>query len=335
MSRPQDEIVFEDLHGVAEDEAVTVNLDADLNDAGIERTPDDESVDTDDRADDDIQFDDLRSADMAEEQEVEEDDASTVSEEDSYSKKVKARIDREARAKRKAQGEADYWRKQAESLAKDQIRHDKADLESTVERTSSAIRSLETDLERAIEDGNTKDQVKFTSQLTDLKAEKIQAELALKDLPESVQLQPFDGNVSADDDTDQSKADKWMSDRADWYGARGFERQTRLANRLDKEVFADGYDPNTAEYFEELDRRIKEKEPNLFDDADEKPRRQRRSPVAPVSDSDSKSTRRSRGKVELGEEDFANIRRFGMDPNDPEVLKEYARNKRETLGGRR
>ena len=41
-----------------------------------------------------------------------------------------------------------------------------------------------------------------------------------------------------------------------------------LANRLDKEVFKDGYDPGTEEYFVELDRRIKEKEPDLFDDLD-------------------------------------------------------------------
>ena len=27
------------------------------------------------------------------------------------------------------------------------------------------------------------------------------------------------------------------------------------------------------------------------------------------------------------------MRRFGLDPNDPNVLKEYARNKRETLHG--
>lgn len=333
---PNDEIVFEDLRGVEEQEAVTVDLDSDLKDAGIERTPADKAADAGDREDDDIQIDDLRTADRgAEDDSDDEDDASSDGEEDGYSRKVKARIDREARAKRKAQDEASYWRTQAEQLAKDRAGRDKAELESTVERTSSAIHGLEADLERAIEDGNTKDQVKFTSQLTDLKAEKIQAELALKDLPSDVQLQPFDDKVSADDDTNQSLADKWMSDRADWYGARGFERQTRLANRLDREVFADGYDPKSKEYFEELDRRIKEKEPNLFDDDDKGSRRQRRqSPVAPVSGAEP-TRRQSSSKVELGEDDFANMRRFGLDTNDPQVLKEYARNKRETLGGRR
>lgn len=333
---PNDEIVFEDLHGMPDEDPVTVDLDSDLKDAGIERTPADKAAAADDRDDDSIEIDDLHTADRgAEDDSDDDDDASTDGEEDSYSRKVKARIDREARAKRKAQEEAGYWRQQAEQLAKDRAGRDKAELESVVERTTSAIRGLETDLERAIEDGNTKDQVKYTSQLTDLKAEKIQAELALKDLPSDVQLQPFDGKVTADDNTNQSLADKWMSDRADWYGARGFERQTRLANRLDREVFADGYDPTTKEYFQELDRRIKEREPNLFDEDDKGSRRQRRqSPVAPVSGAET-TRRRSSSKVELGENDFANMRRFGLDPNDPQVLKEYAKNKRETLGGRR
>lgn len=332
---PNDEIVFEDLHGIPDEESVTVDLDADRKGAGIERSPAEKAAGADGRDDDDIELDDLRSADMADGEEGDDDDASTDGGDDNYSRKVKARIDREARAKRKAQDEANYWRDQAEQLAKDRAGRDKAELESVVERTSSAIRSLEADLERAIEDGVTKDQVKFTSQLTDLKAEKIQAELALKDLPSDVKLQPFDGKVQADGDTNQSLADKWMSDRADWYGARGFERQTRLANRLDREVFADGYDPKSAEYFEELDRRLKEKEPGLFDDdSGSDTRRRRQSPVAPVGSEVSRG-RRNSSKVELGEADFANMRRFGLDTNDPQVLKEYARNKRETLGGRR
>lgn len=336
MSRPQDEIVFEDLHGVEENDPVTVDLDADLKDAGIERAPDDESVDVDDGDDDSIEIDDLRTADKADDQEDDDDDASKDGEDDSYSRKVRKRIKRATDSEKKAKQEAAYWRDQAERLAKDTAGRDKAEYKAAVERTTSAIDSVEAELERAIEDGDTKVQVRLTSKLTDLKAEKIQAEMALKDLPEDVQLQPFDGKVQSSQDTNQSKADKWMDDRADWYGAKGFERQTRLANRLDREVFADGYDPNTEEYFQELDRRLKEKEPNLYDDADTgNSRQRRRSPVAPVGGAESNQPRRSASKVELGEEDFANIRRFGMDPNDPQVLKEYARNKRETLGGRR
>ena len=330
----ENEIVFEDLHGIVEDESVTVDLDAATKDDGISRAPavqaaDDVAVD-----DDSINFSGLRDADASQGTDY-DNDASTGSEDDDYSKKVKARIQRATRGEKKAKQEADYWKGQAEHLAKQQSTTSKETLERSVEQATSGITTTLTDLERAIEDGNTKEQVRLTEQLTNQKAEKIQSELLLQDLSESGNLQPFDGKVGAES-TGQSLADKWQDDRSDWYKREGFERQTRVANRIDREVFQDGYDPKTPEYFTELDRRMKEKEPTLFDDAaDGTTQRQRptRSPVAPVGGADTSRQRSKGSKIQLGEEDFANMRRFGLNPNDPEVLKEYARNKRETLQG--
>ena len=95
-----------------------------------------------------------------------------------------------------------------------------------------------------------------------------------------------------------------------------------------------------AEYFKELDRRIKAQMPDLYDDVaptaddgntdDGGETKRKRSPVAPV-DGDQGRQRVQRGsKVKLDAEDFANMRAFGLDTNDPEVLKEYARNKKES-----
>ena len=331
----ENEIVFEDLHGIVEDESVTVDLDAATKDDGISRAPavqaaDDVAVD-----DDSIEFSGLRDADASPDSD-DDDDASSGSDDDGYSKKVKARIQRATRGEKKAKQEADYWKNQAENLAKQQSDTSKESLERSVEQATTGIATTLTDLERAVEDGNTKEQVRLTEQLTDQKAEKIQSELLLRDLPESGNLQPFSGKVDSKS-TDQSLADKWQDDRADWYKREGFERQTRVANRIDREVFQDGYDPKTPEYFTELDRRMKEKMPDLFDDAADdgttQRRRPKRSPVAPVGGADTARQRSKGSKIQLGEEDFANMRRFGLDPNDPNVLKEYARNKRETLHG--
>ena len=56
----------------------------------------------------------------------------------------------------------------------------------------------------------------------------------------------------------------------------------------------------------------------------------KRSPVAAADDGSRDSTRRKNtGKVELGAEEMANMRRFGLDPTDPKVVKEYALNKRQ------
>jgi hypothetical protein len=291
MSRPEDQIVFEDLHGLQEDKPITVDLDADTKDAGIESAPVEQTADSGDRNDDRVEFDSLRSADQeAEPQEDKDDKASSDSEGDDYSKKVQARIGREQRAKRKAQQERDYWKDQANQLAKDQYERDKTYLKRDIEQVDSEIEQIQSDLERAIEDGQTKDQVRLTNRLTDLKAKKARSEVNLDNLSEDGNFQPFDDKISPEDTkSEKSLADGWMDDHSDWYGARGFERQTRLANRIDKEVYKDGYDPNTPEYFEELDRRIKEREPTLFDsdsesaeDTSKDDKRPKQSPVAPV-----------------------------------------------------
>ena len=344
----ENEIVFEDLHGVNEDEAVTVDLDAARKDDGIKRAPADQAADDDAGDDDDYQFEGLRSApkddsddDSADSQDDDEKVASTSSEDDDYSKKVKARIERERRAKKKAQDEASYWKEQASNLAKDSSSRDKDLLKRDIEQTDSAIERTLADLDSAIEAGSTKEQVRLTNELTDLKAKKFGAEASLNDLPESGNLQPFDGKVSPTTAKTESEADKWMDSRSDWYRAAGFERQTRAANRLDKEVYNAGFDPETQEYFDELDKRLKAQFPDLYDEADtsadddEKPKRPTRSPVTPVGGNDTRRQRNSGSKVELGESDFANMRRFGLDTNDPNVLKEYARNKREADQGER
>ena len=112
MSRPQDEIVFEDLHGVEETDPVTVNLDADLNDAGIERAPDDESVDVDAKDDDGVELDDLHSDYSSEQQDDEDEPASKANEDNDYSRTLRKRIKRATDSEPKAKKEAAYWREQ-------------------------------------------------------------------------------------------------------------------------------------------------------------------------------------------------------------------------------
>jgi len=334
MSRPEDQIVFENLHGTTEDEPVTIDLDADTKDAGITRTPAEQAAAADAGKDDDIQIDGLHAADDAVGKPLDDDDASSAGEDDDYSKKVKARIQRATRATKKERERGNYWEGQARQLAKESYESEKTTAENIIERADTQLEKTQSQLEKAIEDGQTKDQVRLTTELTDQKAARVRAEVALENLSPDGNVQPYSGKVDDSTSEKQSKADDWMDGHGDWYGARGFERQTRLANRIDKEVYADGFRPDSDDYFEELDKRIKEKEPNLFDDvaaddADDTPGKRPTSPVAGVETAGVRRQRTSGSKVELTEDDFANMRRFNLDPSDPEVLKEYARNKRE------
>lgn len=349
----ENEIIFEDLRGVSDDETVEVNLDADdEKNHGITRRPstveDDDPDDPDAGDDDDPDPDDDPDDDDPDNDDDDDRRAGRDGDDDDddgaarYSKKVRERIARERRAKEKERERAEYWENKAKEADKRIADTVKREASEKMKRATSQIEEAENALEAAIEAGNTKDQVRLTSRLTDLKAEVIQAKYEI-DNAESGSTATADAKVQPN--ATPEKARRWMDKHADWYGAKGFDRQTRLANRIDKEVFADGFDPNTDEYYRELNRRIRKKEPTLFDDSGRRrsPRRddsrRRQSPVAGVGTEDSSSRRNTRGsKVELNDADFANMRKFGLDPKDPEVLKEYARNKREvetTSGGRR
>jgi hypothetical protein len=192
-------------------------------------------------------------------------------------------------------------------------------------------------LTEAIEKGDTPAHVRLNGQLTDLKAERIALKYVVDDGDDDGLDDP-----PATPPRNTELADEWMDTHSDWYGKKGFLKQTRLANRLDKEVHKDGFRPTDEDYFEELDLRLREAAPELFDedgDPAPPPRNQQhrqaggkpRSPVAAADDASRNSNPRGNpNKVDLGPIEFANMRRFGLDPNNKDHLKEYALNKRQT-----
>ena len=342
LSAEPDEIVFEDLHGVTDEESGTLEIDLDAkDDTGITRrarTSTDEGTPTGDEDFDAIDYGSGKTPRADDGDDGNKGDEDTQPR-DKFSKKFEDRLERERRAKRReakarADAEAENARLRAQlKKAKSSGGSDKiADLDRQVA-------DIEAQLEQAIEKGETKEHVRLTSQLTDLKAEKIAA------------------RYTADDDSDDDLGEpaartsasprnelvgEWKDTHSDWYGRGGFERQTRLANRIDREVFADGYSPDDEEYYEELNRRLQEKMPEMFDDdsgsvsRDERGQRRAkrdkgRSPVAAADDAsrDSAPRKPTGNKVELGPVEFANMRRFGLDPKNPAHVKEYALNKRQ------
>jgi len=323
------EIQFEDLHGVPDGKAVEVDLEAESK--GIRDVLPGDGEDDDARKPSDDAGASKRAADKPDEGDEDEGDAK-------FSKKFRDRLSREQRAKKKAQDEARQIREQnarlEARLKKLESSHSEREL-SEIERN---IGEIEKQLEDAIEKGETKTQLQLTRKMTDLQAE-------LKVSRKAAELMGDDddrGSTQGGQPSGKPEnpyADEWMEAHSDWYGMKGFERQTRLVNRLDKEIFKDGYDPNTEEYFEELDRRLKEKAPEVFDDEVEAKdltpsgkRNRDRPPVAPTGSGEDRTSGRTTGlgsKVVLDDNDFRVMRTFGLDPNDPETLKEFARNKRE------
>jgi hypothetical protein len=85
--------------------------------------------------------------------------------------------------------------------------------------------------------------------------------------------------IQAPDPQLQRHASNWMANHP-WYDPNGKDPDSRRALNEDAILAEEGYDPKTAEYWEELDRRLQRVVPHRYtEDADERPRSKPRSAV--------------------------------------------------------
>jgi hypothetical protein len=85
--------------------------------------------------------------------------------------------------------------------------------------------------------------------------------------------------IQAPDPQLQRHANNWMANNP-WYDASGKDPDSRRALNEDSILAEEGYDPKTAEYWEELDRRLQRVVPHRYtEDAEERPRSKPRSAV--------------------------------------------------------
>lgn len=85
--------------------------------------------------------------------------------------------------------------------------------------------------------------------------------------------------IQAPDPQLQRHANNWMSNNP-WYDPNGKDPDSRRALNEDSILADEGYDPKTAEYWAELDKRLQRVVPHRYtEDADEKPRSRPRSAV--------------------------------------------------------
>jgi hypothetical protein len=85
--------------------------------------------------------------------------------------------------------------------------------------------------------------------------------------------------IQAPDPQLQRHANNWMANNP-WYDPNGKDPDSRRALNEDSILAEEGYDPKTAEYWQELDKRLQRVVPHRYtEDADEKPRSRPRSAV--------------------------------------------------------
>jgi len=85
--------------------------------------------------------------------------------------------------------------------------------------------------------------------------------------------------IQAPDPQLQRHASNWMANNP-WYDPNGKDPDSRRALNEDSILAEEGYDPKTAEYWQELDKRLQRVVPHRYtEDADERPRSRPRSAV--------------------------------------------------------
>lgn len=85
--------------------------------------------------------------------------------------------------------------------------------------------------------------------------------------------------IQAPDPQLQRHANNWMANNP-WYDPNGKDPDSRRALNEDSILAEEGYDPKTAEYWQELDRRLQRVVPHRYtEEADERPRSKPRSAV--------------------------------------------------------
>jgi len=116
------------------------------------------------------------------------------------------------------------------------------------------------------------------------------------------------------------KSLRWQA-RNQWFGAAGFEEVTSFALGLHQKLVANGVDPRTDEYFEQIDARVKSKFPEVFGDDDVKTEKVEAKKPSPVVAPASRST--GTRKIQLTPTQAALIKKYNLDPKKyvAEVLK--------------
>jgi len=81
-------------------------------------------------------------------------------------------------------------------------------------------------------------------------------------------------NIQMPDPMVQRMAADWMS-KNEWYDPQGKDLDSEFAQRIDKKLTEEGFDPSSSDYWEELDDRLSKYLPHRYTQQVEKPRAQR------------------------------------------------------------
>ena len=242
-------------------------------------------------------------AETTEEQEEDpEQAADSASDEDleEYSSKVKKRIDkltakmREAERREKAATEyAQAVQKQMSDMEARSRQIDESYLTEYDGRVNNEEQNIKARLATAINTGDVDAQLDAQKELARIAIESERLKMAKAEHEKRAQAPetPQQPQQSQQPQPPDPKAQAWAS-RNDWFGAD--EPMTLTAFSIHKNLVEQEYfDPKSDEYYEELDKRMREQFPHKFNDEESTKQAPARSPVASASRGSAKSGKKS------------------------------------------
>ena len=248
-----------------------------------------------------------------------------------YSQSVKRRIDKLTRkmreAERREQAAIEYAKKVQADIKTIETKKKEADTSYVADisnRVTAQIDSAQSNLKNAIAAGDVDQQVAYQREIASLTAEedRVKREKARleklaeqKETPVNIPQQPQKAPPQP-----SAKATAW-ADKNNWFGED--EVMTYAAYGIHQKLLGEeGYDANSDEYYEEIDKRIKKEFPHKFKDDTTEVQASTRQPVQTVA-SANRTTKTGRRTVKLTPSQVAIAKKLGV------PLEEYAKHVKE------
>lgn len=197
--------------------------------------------------------DDEDSADDEDARLVEEDDEDETP---TNRKKRLKRLQRQKQAKEKTLQELQLLRQQNEELARrlaavegNALSFNSAQLDQRLAEAQREVQQAELIIARAVEAGNGEDVAAAIRMRDEAKAREAQLHGAKTQVEQARTAPP------AVDPRVASLGQQWMAENP-WYDPRGGNEDSVITNAIDNRLVAEGYNPATVEYWEELTRRV-------------------------------------------------------------------------------
>lgn len=209
------------------------------------------------------------------------------------------------------------------------------------------IADLESQLADALETGESKKVAKLQSTISQEHARFASAQTAKLMGGQQERRTHEDENTKQAGPSQMGR--RFLAANADWWNDPANRRKKLAAIDIDSELMTEGFDPNTTEYYEELQSRFNDEFPD-FEMALPGGRRNRRQEMDDEDDEDTLTQPRNRrqavrqlsasinrgagqptsrnGRVVLNKSDISTMEQFGLDPSNQEHVLAFAAEKR-------